>query len=221
MRTKSLVLAAAALAGGLLSASAQSNVYSLNIVGYVNKALPNGYSLVANPLDDGNGNVSSNLVPAALPTKSQIVVYDQVNGYVTATKTSTGGWTTSFPIPPGKGYFVKVNGGSTLTNTYVGNVAGAVPGSITNSLPGGYSLVGSPYPIGGIATNSGSNTLNLPGTLPTKSQIITYDQVNGYVTATKTSTGGWTTAQQIDVGTGFFIKNNGATAINWTQDVGQ
>lgn len=216
MRTKQLCLAAAALVGGLLTASAQSNVYSLNVVGYVNRVMPNGFSLNANPLDDGKGNLSSNLVPSALPTKSQIIVYDQINGYVTAQKTSSG-WNTAFAIPPGKGYFVKVNGGPSLTNTWVGQVAGPLPGSLTNSIPAGFALVGSAYPIGGIHTNQGSNTINLPAALATKSQVITYDQINGYVTAQKTSSG-WNTALPLEVGQGFFIKNNGS-AINWIQNV--
>ena len=38
MRTKTLLIAAAALAAGILSSSAQT--YSQNIVGYVNQVLP-------------------------------------------------------------------------------------------------------------------------------------------------------------------------------------
>jgi hypothetical protein len=219
MRTKSLCLAAAAVLGGLLTASAQ-NVYSLNVVGYVNKTLPVGFSLNANPLDDGNGNISSNLV-TGLPNKSQIIVYDQVNGYQTAQYfTSSGSWNAAFALPPGKGFFVKVASGSTLTNTFVGNVAGALPGSITNSVLAGFNLVGSPYPIGGIHTNQGSNTINLP-VLPNKSQVIVYDQVNGYQTAQYfTSSGAWNAAFQVDVGQGFFIKNTGVSPASWVQNVG-
>src|SRR5207249_3273515 len=40
MRTKTLLAAAAMLAAGFASSMAQSNVYSLNVVGYVNRVIP-------------------------------------------------------------------------------------------------------------------------------------------------------------------------------------
>lgn len=217
MRTKQLYLAAAALLGGLLTASAQSNVYSLNIVGYVNVEVKNGYNMVANPLNDGNGNNSTNLVPSTLPVNSQVLVFDPVGGYTTSTKKATG-WTLNFVIPPGKGYFVR-NLGTSLTNTYVGSVAGSVPGSLTNSIAVGYNMVGSPYPIGGNITNTGSNTLNIPGALAINSQILTFDPVGGYTTSTKKATG-WTVPHNMSVGQGFFIRNVGGSPVSWTQDVG-
>ena len=47
MRTKTLILTAFVGALGIAGASAQ--VYSVNAVGYVNKSLPKGFSIVANP----------------------------------------------------------------------------------------------------------------------------------------------------------------------------
>src|SRR5260370_42625696 len=59
MRTKAL-LCAAALAAGAVTSMAQSNVYSLNVVGYVNKSFQNGFfTLVCNPLDDGTNTLGS------------------------------------------------------------------------------------------------------------------------------------------------------------------
>src|SRR5437899_2710664 len=67
MRTKTLICAAA-LAAGALTSWAQSNVYSLNVVGYVNVALVGGagggtFTMIANPLNrtDANGNNITNL----------------------------------------------------------------------------------------------------------------------------------------------------------------
>lgn len=57
MRTKALILSAAALAAGLLSSNAQ--VYSANVVGYYNVAVPaGGYALVANQLTNSQNNVN-------------------------------------------------------------------------------------------------------------------------------------------------------------------
>jgi hypothetical protein len=58
MRTKTLLIAAAALAAGVLASSAQT--YSLNIVGYVNVTIPGSYKLTAisNPLLTGTNGAS-------------------------------------------------------------------------------------------------------------------------------------------------------------------
>jgi hypothetical protein len=55
MRTKAMILTAAVLAAGVASSMAQSNVYSLNVVGYVNVSVGPNYNLVANQLDAGDG----------------------------------------------------------------------------------------------------------------------------------------------------------------------
>jgi hypothetical protein len=56
----------AALAVGAITAMADtSNVYSLNIVGYVNVTIPFGNSLLANPLDNGAGNSASAVLSLA------------------------------------------------------------------------------------------------------------------------------------------------------------
>src|SRR6266481_9690813 len=63
MRTKTLICAAA-LAAGALTSWAQSNVYSLNVVGYVNTTLPgnSAITMIGNPLNNtSGGNNISNL----------------------------------------------------------------------------------------------------------------------------------------------------------------
>lgn len=64
MRTKTLLIAAAALAAAVTSSQAQT-VYSQNVVGYVNTVLPGGFafSLVSNPLN-GTTNGVEQLMPA-------------------------------------------------------------------------------------------------------------------------------------------------------------
>src|SRR5271165_5836493 len=62
MRTKSILLGAAALAAGLVTSMA-ANVYSVNVVGYVNvNVSSNQYSLLENPLDDGAGDIITNVI---------------------------------------------------------------------------------------------------------------------------------------------------------------
>jgi hypothetical protein len=96
----------------------------------------------------------------------------------------------------------------------VGNVAGAIPGSLTNNLAVGYELVGSQYPIGGNITNTGSSTLNLPAGLPIGSKVLTWNGAT-YITSSKKAAG-WSPAQDISVGQGFFILNVGSP-VDWVQ----
>src|ERR1035441_7952368 len=64
MRTMKALVCAAALAAGLASSMAQSNVYSLNVVGYYNFPIAAGAKLmIANQL-----NTTNNTIGALLPS---------------------------------------------------------------------------------------------------------------------------------------------------------
>ena len=217
MRTKTLLLAAAAIAAGLASSQAQT-VYSANIAGYVNTVdvpITGGgkYTLLANPFDDGNGNYVTNLL-AILPKQSQVLVWTGT-GYNSVSRNSSG-WTGTVgaQIPPGTGFFVKNGGGTTagpLTNLFVGteNV------SNTAAIPTGYSLFGNPIAFAGDITSD--TNINLTATLLKQSQVLTWNVTSqGYVSASKNSSG-WTGTipLPIHVAEGFFIKATFTT--NWTQ----
>src|SRR5215472_13564848 len=75
MRTKAL-LCAAAMAAGALTTMAQSNVYSLNVVGYVNYPfnVAGNYYLVSNPLDNTNSDLNA-IIPVA-PAGSQVQTWN-------------------------------------------------------------------------------------------------------------------------------------------------
>ena len=75
MRTKTLLLTAALSAAGLLSASAQTAVYSVNIVGYINKTLGTGLSLIANQLNA----TPDNSVPTLFGTPAGSVTVSKFN----------------------------------------------------------------------------------------------------------------------------------------------
>src|SRR5258707_9446070 len=62
MKTKTLLLTAALAAAGAASAMAQ-NVYSVNAVGYINKSVQSGFSLLSNPFV-----VSNESLDALMPT---------------------------------------------------------------------------------------------------------------------------------------------------------
>lgn len=224
MRTKTLLIAAAALAAGVFASQAQSNVYSANVVGYVTATFaPAGqYTLVANPLDSGTNNLIGLLDQAnTLPNKTQVLIWDPVGqAYVAATKIA-GNWNTNLPIPPGTGFFVKTAAtqATPITNTFVGNVIVSPAGGQTNvSVPAAYLLVGNQIPFNGSINDyqtGGTNTVNIGGVLPNKSQIQIWDVPSqSYVAGTKIA-GNWNTNIALIPGQGYFLKSTGAT--NWTE----
>jgi hypothetical protein len=203
MRTKTLLIAAAALAATVISSQAQ--VYS-GIVGYVTTVMPAGqFVLVSNPLDDGTNTTTS--VGANLPNKSTIEVWNG-SGFTAANKAS-GVWTPDLPLPPGTGFFVDAK--SAITNTFVGAIDTAVGGSVTNALPAGvFVLVSSTIPFSGDLNDT---NLNLGTTLANKSTVEVWNG-NGYTAANKAS-GVWTPDLTLTNGEGFFVLSK--TATNWVQ----
>jgi hypothetical protein len=205
MRTKTLLFAAAALAAGLVTSQAQ--VYS-GIVGYVNASITNSYVLLANPLDAGTNDLNTLL--GILPNKATVQVWNG-SSFTPSTKGgSPSVWTPDLTVAPGAGFFVKLNSGGTNV-TFVGQVDTAVGGSITNSLPTTYVLLGSPLPF---STDLNDTNLGL-NVLPNKSTIQVWNG-SAYTPSTKGgSPSVWSPDQTIPVGTGIFIQAKSAT--NWIQ----
>jgi hypothetical protein len=216
MKNKTLLIAAAALVAGVVSTEAQ--VYSANVVGYANVVLTGGYNLIANPLDDGNGDQLTNIIsPSILPAKSSVTTWNTGSqGYNGAIAGGGGSWSSSTALPPGIGFFLK-NGtvaSPTVTNTFVGNVLALSGASVTNTLGLNYTLVGSqlPYAAANLFTDPNVNLVN--SGLAAKSSVTTWNAgsqgYNGAVTFSAA------TPTALAVGQGFFIKNVQQTT-NWVQ----
>src|SRR6185436_10390289 len=115
MRTKTLLLTAALVGAGIASSMAQA-VYSVNAVGYVNLTLGRGYSMIANPLNNGS-NALSQILPN-VPDNTQILKFDAaqqkfsttVNGFVAG-----AGWFPDGTLRPGEGAFINLPDPATIT----------------------------------------------------------------------------------------------------------
>lgn len=155
MRIKSIILGAALIAAGALSSQAQSNVYSLNVVGYVNVPLyavgpvASNFTFFANPLDaDGTGtnNTVTNVFGTNLPFGS--IVYKFAGGAWSGfTYGKKGGWNgLTASLNPGEAVFVSLPSGSTPTNIVC---AGTVlQGTLTNTnVLNGFSAWSSIAPV--------------------------------------------------------------------------
>jgi hypothetical protein len=220
MKIKTLAIAAATLAVGAITSQAQ--VYSQNIVGYVNVVLvgTNGFTLVSNPLDDGNGNVISNLF-ANLPAGSTVTTFSG-GAFNAAIQKTAGGWPAAAgaSLPPGTGFFVK-NGKASpaspnFTNTFSGSIAVTSGAQVTNYLALGYNLVGSIIPYAGDLITDTNLNLQVA-----KQTTLTSWNVTGqaFDAAIQKTAGGWPVGVTFPVvpGQGYFIKS-GTTATNWIEN---
>jgi len=212
------------MAAGLVSSVAQSNVYSANVVGYVNLPLTEGFNLVANQLDldlTGTNDTLVNVFSNSLPLNSQVFRWNGTSFDVSAfaaNKTGTlTNWTLNLTVNPGQGFWLQIPagafGGGSSNVTIVGNV---LQGTLVNpNFPaaGGFSILSSQVPISGGVT---SNLLYKPKLNDQLYQWTgTAYNVFAYA-ANKTGTlTNWSPSEpQINVGQGFWL-NSGAGA-GWT-----
>lgn len=211
MRTKTLFLAAAFVAAGLASSMAQSNVYSLNIVGYVNYTqAANSFNLAANPLNQANNDVAN--VFTAGPSYPNLTIYKRNiagTGYDSSTfDPDLSSWTDLLDVSPGAGVWVATPAGIGFTNTFVGEVVL----NSTNAIPAGYSLKGSIFPQAGLIQ---ADLNYVPGANDTISQWNGL----GYNDSTfDPDLSDWTPGQpSIGLAQGFWIYNAGS-AKTWVRN---
>jgi hypothetical protein len=155
MRTKTLLLTAALSVAGIATSLAQTPVYSVNAVGYVNTDLAPGFNLISNPLDNKTGNTIQNLFGTGLnPVPDGLTVYhwDPVtdNYVIAAYSDFLGGWdpeaSAATVIAPGNGVFVFNPGTANARVTFVGEVP---QGPLVNPMPQGFSIKASQVPQSG------------------------------------------------------------------------
>jgi hypothetical protein len=217
---KTLLIAAAALAAGVISSQAQ--VYSQNVVGYVNVVLTNTgaangtYAMVCNQLDaDGTGTNNSiyNVVGTNLPPNTQVLCWNpDTAGFISSKLSASGKWSVNNQVVtnamnPGVGFFINcpLAAGVGTNITMVGSV---IQGTNLYSINTGYQIVSPSSPIaGGIVTN---------GYVPTKSdQVLVWNNVTGGYVSHKYSGTAWSGGEPVfTVGQAVFLNAAGANV--WT-----
>lgn len=226
MKIKSLLIAAATLAVGAISSQAQ--VYSQNVVGYVNVSIaPNAFTCINVPVDyDGTGtnNQVVNVVGTNVPNGTLFEAWTPGVGFVVNTfgptsKNPTPHWTLpTATYNPGAGIFVLNPSNSPVTLTLAGTV---LQGSLTNKAisQAGFALVGGQFPVTGGLTSTF-------GYVPVNGDLFeSYDPTNGFTVNTygptsKNPTPHWTTGEpQLGVGQGAFILTTNTAPIMTTNFV--
>jgi hypothetical protein len=134
------------------SLNSENEVYSLNVVGYVNVTCPPGFSLIANQLNASPNNNLTNLIKN-VPYFTTFSIFNPATGFSTYTFDDIDStWLPDSPTPvlaPGGGGFIRNNTATNFTVTFVGEV---LEGSLTNSLPAGRAIVSSKVPVTGRLT---------------------------------------------------------------------
>jgi len=230
MRTKTLLLSAAALVAGL--ATSQAQVYSQNVVGYATLTLnPNNYCLIAPTLDvDGTGTNGS--ITSVLGTNCAVntivyawngsgfdsLGYSVVRGQGTAPIWNIAGVPDStYPLNCGEGFWIVDPSDASVTVS--GNV---LQGSLVNKFmpsQNNYGLISDQVPLAGGLTS-------VLGYQPTENDIAYIYNGSGFNEFTYAPLGrggsvvwqynGASNEPQISVGEGFWIVPAGATP-SWTQ----
>jgi len=224
MRTKALLCAAAFAAS--VAASKADNVYSLNIVGYVNvPVVANSMYLLGNPLNtsDGLNNVSNVIttLPDSFDT-AYIAFWDGTTLQPEETWFAGYGWyPATTALPPGQGFaFFTLGGSGTIT------FVGQVQTNYTASLVPGINLIASAYPaslsltalglVGWNDTDYVARQINWTAT-SLEYDNITYFQGYGWYD-NGLGDGGPITGPNLGVAEGVYYWNAGATPVTWTQN---
>jgi hypothetical protein len=203
MRTKTLLLSAVLGAALVVAATAQTPVYSVNVVGYVNVTLVPGFNLIANPLV-----AQTNTVPElfkGVPNGTVVYKFDPATGYV-ANNYNFGKWgQPSMTVVPGEGVFVKNPTQTNIVITFVGEV---MTGALSNNITAGFQILSSQVPQAG--------QLDTDLKLPVANGESAYLFVNGAYVVHNYNFGKWNKAPVVDVAQAFFFK--AAAAKTWTRD---
>jgi len=207
MRTKTLYLTALLGAASIATSVAQT-VYSVNAVGYVNVTFKSEYTLVANPLVAETNTVA--VLFDAAPSGTTVYKYNvATTSYDSANKNKlTGKWNNlTMTLLPGEGAFVKNTGTADFTITFVGEV---LQGTLTNTLPLGYSIASSQVPQAGL--------LQTDLAFPAVKGDTVYKFVSGAYVGYNVNnlTGKWSPSEpSVAVAESFFVKKK--ATVDWTR----
>jgi len=154
MRTKTLLLTAVLGVAGVAATTAQAqSVYSQNAVGYVTLSLGAGFTIIANPLNNTTNDVNT-ILTNGIATGTVLYKWSPTSQLYVQSTFAGGKWNGSGAgndptLNPGEAAFIKVAAPTSVT--FVGNVP---QGSLSQSIPVGFSLQSTPIPVSAsISTN--------------------------------------------------------------------
>ena len=212
MKKLSLLLAGLCVAASVSAQAANTNVTSVNMVGFVNQNLLANkfhFSAVQLPAVGGSNQMFYTLLGNQLPLLSQVYFWNSTSQvWIKAINSGKGGWNNNSSnrlVSAGEGIFILSPTNMTIS------LAGEVPlaPTTTVSLVSGYNAVGYSYPVDIAFTNT-----SFWNGLPTLSVLNLWDDnASGWVKYTRASKGGWNAAASnlvFRAGQGFFAMKQGS-----------
>jgi hypothetical protein len=211
MRTKTLLLTAALCAAGAATSMAQ--VYSVNMVGYINQSIPAGFSMIANQLNNSPDNRVASLFPAPADT-TKIYKFNVATGGFIIMEYADGEWTpnaTTESLNPGDGAYIFAP--AAFTHTFVGEVML----TSTVNLPAGFSMIGSALPQSLPLVGAPPAGLGYP--IGDGDKIYRFNPATGGFIINEFVDGEWSLGAPPtpNIGEGFYAFNAGA-AKGWTRN---
>jgi hypothetical protein len=214
MRTKTLLFTAALTAAGVISSVAQVN--SVNIVGYVNKAVSAGFTIIGNPLNTSGGNTLGSIFPSDLAAGTTLYRFTPTGFQVSTFSEQDDGslsWgdNNNDVLNPGEGAFLFSAAARTIT--FVGDVP--LGTALNNNLVVGFNLKSSIVPQEGQL----DTVLGYPAAAGDAAYLLKEDGTGYNISIFEEQDDGsfaWNTPPVPKVGEGFWVLT--ATAKTWTRD---
>jgi hypothetical protein len=197
-----------------------AQVYSVNMVGYINQAIPTGYTMIANQLNASPDNRVTTLIPAP-PNNTAVYKFNPATGGYDSVTYITGiGWddggagSINMTLSPGEGAFIFAE--TAFNNTFVGEVAL----SSTVPLVQGYSIISSALPQSLPLDAAPPAGLGLP--VAGGDQVYQFNRATGGYVFDEFITGlGWSGDSGgppvPDIGESFFFNRTTAAAGSWNR----
>ena len=212
MKTKfrKLTVLLICFAAGLNDTSAQ--VYSQEMIGYINHTFAQGNNLFSNPFDAGDNSLTNLFSQyGVLPDGVTVSLWDPVSETFSQTSTYSGGsWSLNLLMPPGTGALL--NSSQPFTITFAGNVEDHDGSALLTSYPtpppvfsgpSGIYLLGDKCPWNNVGTDV---FLNVLGRLPNPGeQVLTLNSSSTYL-----GDGNWDKTPVLDASDAVFFNLTGS-----------
>jgi len=192
--------------------SAYGQVYSDNVVGYINIIAPKGLSMVANPLDNKAGNKLKDVIAKA----PDGTLFHKFNGNGYDTTQYFAGWDNdAITLAPGEGGFLFIPSDAADADrkiTLVGEVQQKAASN--NTVGNGLSVTSSKVPQAG---KLGADLKFPTGAVMDGSIVYKFVNAKGDYDVFQLF-GGFDTDPQIEVAESFFILNASGASQAWNRD---
>jgi hypothetical protein len=196
-----------------------AQVYSVNMVGYINQTIPTGFSMIANQLNASPDNKVTTLFPSP-PSGTAVFKFNPATGGYVSITFLGGAWEgddTDMTLAPGEGAWISTD--TAFPTTYVGEVAL----TSTVALQPGFQIISSALPQSLPLTGAPPAGLGFP--VANGDEVYQFNRASGGYTANSYLGGAWEGDSEGQpptpaIGESFWVRTGAAKSWNRTFSVG-